>query len=140
MTLSSHKLLAAFAGATAVFLLLVGVVYTDSVGAYFAEDFSITETHRRSNLRRANNTVHIGFREQRGRSQNSTRLNSTVKYLERVKEEKSQGTFALSVYERSKKLMDICRKKYPEESLRCHTRNNRLVQRRDVRLTEEAVR
>lgn len=128
-------------------LALLPLFSTDTALAYFPSDFTnLLEgnfddiRHIRRNRNTSYNPAPTGFRSQRGRtSPESLRVYSTQSYVRGVKVERVESR-ANWIGSRSNQIMDICREKFPENSLRCFSRNHRLTQMYDVPVTESSVR
>lgn len=127
--------------------LLCTFISADSVHAYFPSDSIHLQEGNPLSIRRsrgvnrsAYSSVSTNFRSQRGRTRpQSLRTYSTDAYIsaQQTRREASRNNWLGS---RSNQVMDICREKFPDNSLPCFSRNHRLTQMHDVPVTLDTVR
>lgn len=84
----------------------------------------------------ANNLSTINSQRDRANSR-GTRIYSTKAYLEALNTAKISDSNWL--YSRSNQLLKVCREKFPENSLLCFQRNNRLMERREILINQKTV-
>lgn len=127
--------------------LLFAFLPAGSAHAYFPEDFKFLSEGNPQSIRRSpsilrdsRSSIPTGFRSQRGRKKpQSLRIYSTDSYVsaQQKRHKASRNTWRES---RANQIMDICREKFPDSSLRCFSRNHRLTQMQDIPVTLSSVR